>query len=151
MTVASPVEPPQVLVVEDSDEDFDTVHQSYLRSGRAGELARAATGEDCLDMLAGFASAGQLPRLVLLDLNTPGEDGRDALRAIKSHPEWRDLPVVVLTTSSNPRDLASCEEFGANGYYVKPFNFLEHLALVERILSRWLDQPTPDLQKDKRT
>ena len=106
-----------------------------------GELVRAATGDQCIETLHRLSQAGRLPCLVLMDLNTPGGDGRDALQAIKTRAEWKDLPVVILTTSSNPRDLASCQNAGADGYHVKPFDFREHLALVERIFYHWLGQP----------
>lgn len=128
-----------ILVVEDCDEDFDTVREALLRAGLPAVLARALTGEEGLDMLHGLSHAERRPQLVLLDLNTPGCDGRDALAEIKSDPALRSIPVVVLTTSSNPRDRETCDRLGADAYHVKPFLFPEHLALVERIFSRWLD------------
>jgi len=128
-----------ILVLEDCDEDFDTLHQALIRSGRPAELTRAFSGDECLEILEHIAKAGHIPRLVLLDLNTPGGDGRDALREIKADPALKDIPVVTLTTSSNPRDLEICREAGADAYYVKPFHFTEHLALLERIFTRWLD------------
>lgn len=139
---------PLVLILEDCDEDFDTAKESFLNSGLVGELARTTTGDECLDALNCLASSGRLPRLVLLDLNTPAGDGRDALCAIKNEAEWKHIPVVVLTTSSNPKDQQSCESAGADGYYVKPFAFPEHRALLVRLFERWLGLPAAEYRSE---
>ncbi|MFM8332669.1 MAG: response regulator [Candidatus Methylumidiphilus sp.] len=133
-----PIEAP-ILILEDCDEDFDTAWEGFRRAGYAGRLLRAHSGDDCLDLLlAQSGAAGQCPLLVLLDLNTPGRDGRDALREIKADPRLRQLPVIVLTTSANPRDLQLCYESGANAYHVKPVRFPDHLALLQQIFAYWL-------------
>lgn len=133
-----PIEGP-ILILEDCDEDFDTAWEGFRRAGYAGQLLRAHSGDDCLDLLRGPAGTPpQRPLLVLLDLNTPGRDGREALREIKADPRLRQLPVIVLTTSANPRDLQLCYESGANAYHVKPLRFPDHLTLLQQIFSYWL-------------
>ena len=128
-----------ILVVEDSDEDFETVLDAAKRAGVTNEICRAASGEACLQLLRASAyTQNAAPVLILLDLNTPRDDGRDALREIKQDERLRALPLVVLSTSANPRDLAFCYASGANAYHVKPVNHLLHLQVLEQIFGYWL-------------
>ncbi len=76
--------------------------------------------------------------MVLLDLNVPGLDGRGTLLEIKTSPALREVPVVVLSTSSNPADLAFCYRAGVNAYHVKPFLYVEHLHVLDILLRYWL-------------
>ena len=127
-----------VLVVEDSDEDHDTVLEALAGARRPVRTWRAENGERCLALLRGEDGRAVRPALVLLDLNTHGLDGRATLRTIKGDPDLRILPTVVFTTSSNPRDLELCFELGANAFHVKPFDHLEHLELLRAVLDYWL-------------
>lgn len=129
---------PPVIIVEDSEEDFDTVREAVRRAGITAEVLRAKTGGECLDLLRG-ASALR-PAVVLMDLNTPGTDGREALMTIKADASLRAFPVVVFSTSSDPRDLAFCYAVGANAYHVKPVRYPEHLSLVADLLTYWLER-----------
>lgn len=134
--------PAPVLVLEDSDEDFDTVLEAFQAGGFTGEVRRATSGDECLELLseafgADSAPSGR-PAVVLLDLNTPGLDGRDALKIIKGDERLRTLPVVVLTTSSNPKDLELCYETGANAYHLKPVSYPQHLDVLQRVFGYWL-------------
>ena len=72
-------------------------------------------------------------------LNSPGTDGREALRELKSDPGLKTIPVVILTTSSNPRDLKSCYELGANAYHIKPIQYPDHISLLEEIFRYWME------------
>ncbi len=130
-----------VLVVEDSDEDFAAIEEVIRRTGHA-DAVRATTAEKGLAMLRS-ASLAERTAMVLLDLNTPGSDGRDVLRAIKSDASLQAVPVVVLSTSANPRDIGRCYRSGANGYHVKPFDPGEFEGLVEKIIQYWLFTSAP--------
>ena len=128
-----------ILVVEDSDEDFATVLDAAKRVGVTNEIIQATSGEACLHLLrTATENKKTVPALILLDLNTPRDDGRDALREIKQDERLRALPLVVLSTSANPRDLAFCYASGANAYHVKPVNHLLHLQVLEQIFGYWL-------------
>lgn len=127
-----------VLVLEDSDEDFNTLEEAAKRAGIAGCVRRAVTGDACLDLLQGNGHTPLRPSVVLLDLNTPGMDGREALVAIRANPALRDLPIVVLSTSANPRDLAHCYGHGANAYHLKPVRYTDHLQMLSEVFSYWL-------------
>lgn len=132
MNIASP--PGYLLVVEDSDEDFATVLEAARAAGLPHGIRRATTGDECL-RLPGDNERGRRanPSLVLLDLNTPQGDGRHALRGIRQNERLRALPLVVLSTSSNPRDVEYCYAAGANAYHTKPVSYPEHLRTLRAI------------------
>jgi CheY-like chemotaxis protein len=128
-----------VVVVEDSDEDFDTVLTAARLAGIKHEIRRALTGDDCLALLRGDAGhpKGQVA-LVLMDLNTPHGDGRNALEVIHLDAKLHAIPIVVLSTSANPRDVDFCYGNGANAYHVKPVSHGEHLSVLQTVLIYWL-------------
>ena len=141
MSAAAPAR--DVLIVEDSDEDHDTALEALGGTGLAVRTWRAENGERCLHLLAGDVRRPPLrPALILLDLNTHGIGGRETLRAIRQDAALRAVPVVVLTTSSNPRDIALCYALGANAYHVKPFDYPEHLGALRALFDYWLRRAT---------
>jgi CheY-like chemotaxis protein len=128
-----------VLVIEDSDEDFETVLDAARRIGMAGEVRRALNSDEGLEQLHACTAPGaQRHALVLMDLNTPQGDGRDMLRQMQVDSRLRALPVVVLSTSNNPRDVEFCYAHGANAFHVKPVQHAAHLAVVAHIFEYWL-------------
>jgi CheY-like chemotaxis protein len=127
---------PTIIVLEDSDEDYDTVQEAAKQSGLSNLFHRAVNGDECLSVLRNEVMLRST--MVLMDLNTPGMDGRETLAEIKRDPVLRNVPVVVLTTSNNPRDLQYCYVAGANAYHVKPIRYSEHLALLLVVFSYWL-------------
>lgn len=131
-----------ILMVEDSDEDFEAVRWAMRRLGRELPLLRCADGDSALELLRGEgARAGQgalWPALILLDLNLPGTDGREVLAELKQDARLLPIPVVVMTTSSNPLDVADCFAQGANGYFLKPVDFERFTAQMRLLLDFWL-------------
>jgi CheY-like chemotaxis protein len=128
-----------LVVVEDSDEDFDTILTAARLAGIRHEIRRALTGDDCLQLLRGDSGHPRAQfALVLLDLNTPHGDGRNALEQIDTDPQLRAIPLVVLSTSANPRDVDFCYGHGANAYHVKPVSHGEHLLVLQTLLTYWL-------------
>jgi len=127
--------PGNILVLEDSDDDFETVCDAARRAGVTHQLRRAKSGDEFMKILR---QDDYLPEFVLLDLNTAGADGREALRFAKTDARLRSVPFVVLTTSANPRDLGFCYDCGANAYHVKPVRHDEHLGVLGEIFHYWL-------------
>jgi len=125
-----------ILILEDCQEDFDTALEALHGIDLPCQVCRAITGDECLSLLVDAKTIR--PDLVLLDLNTPGIDGREVLRTIKTAQGLKSIPVVVLTTSSNPNDLAACYEFGANAYHLKPVQYPNYLEILELIFKYWL-------------
>jgi CheY-like chemotaxis protein len=133
-----------ILVVDDSDEQFEALRRAFRRIGIANPVRRCGDGDEALDYLfrrGDYAEPASAPRpaVVLLDLNLPGTDGREVLGRMKAEPCLRSIPVVVLTTSSNPGDIRDCYRTGAAGFVIKPVKFDEFLRTVERLKAYWLD------------
>jgi CheY-like chemotaxis protein len=132
---------PSILVVEDNPEDFEAIRRAFAHIGLTPAVVRCETGDEALDYLNGRGRAdGPVPRrpgIVFLDLNLPGTDGRDVLEEIKRTDALRDIPVVVLTTSSNPRDVDACYRAGANSYIEKPSGPEGMRTLLTRLQEYW--------------
>ncbi|GAA5436662.1 response regulator [Deinococcus sp. A31D244] len=128
--------PRPVLVVEDSDEDYQATLWAMQKLERTDLLERCTDGDDALDRLSDRAQSW--PKLVLLDLNMPGTDGREVLAFIRSTPYLRSLPVVILSTSASERDVNDCYQLGANAYLIKPVNFAQYTEQLRITLDFWL-------------
>ncbi len=125
-----------VLVVEDSDEDFDTVIEAARRGQVRNRLLQARSADEARGVLA--ANAANPFAFVLLDCSLPGEDGLSLLNDLRSGPANALLPVVVFTASVNPRDRDAFYAAGANAYHVKQVGFEDCLATLQQIFRYWL-------------
>lgn len=131
-----------VILVADDDEDDRLMARDALdEAGLPHELRFVEDGEELLDYLRGrgrYAEPGSAPRpgLILLDLNMPRKDGREALAEIKGDPDLRKIPVVVLTTSRTDEDVERTYQLGGNSFIVKPVSF-ESLVEIMKTLGRY--------------
>ena len=133
-----------ILLVEDSPEDYHAAVRAFKRAGLQNQLFRCENSEDALDFLYGrgaFSAPEQAPRpgLILLDLNLPGTDGREVLQQVKSTASLRSIPIVVMTTSSDERDVEACYDHGANSYLVKPVELNGLNKAIQRLKDYWFD------------
>jgi CheY-like chemotaxis protein len=134
---------PVLLIVEDSDEYFEVLTRIIDRVSTISlSIHRCIDGDDALDFLRreGLYSdtdARPNPDLMILDLNLPGTDGREVLATVKQTKDLQTIPVVILTTSSNPKDIAACYETGVNTYIVKPMNINELTDSVRTLVDYW--------------
>jgi CheY-like chemotaxis protein len=131
-----------LLVVEDSNEDFEALNRFLSRSSSAISIHRCITGDQALAYLyhtGRYAEPSRAPRpgMILLDLNLPGTDGRDLLCQIKRDDHLKTIPVVVFTTSNNPKDIEACYRKGANSYIIKPVNFNLLKQSVQMVVDYW--------------
>lgn len=122
-----------ILMAEDDADDRLLVREAWHEARIRNELRFVGDGQELLDYLhrrGPFAAPGSAPRpgLILLDLNMPRLDGREALDRIKSDPQLRSIPVIVLTTSDAQEEIRRTYELGANSFISKPVSFQ---ALVE--------------------
>lgn len=134
-----------ILIVEDSEDDFEATQRAFQRANLLNPITHARCGEEALDYLRTQIEAR--PGLILLDLNMPGLDGRKTLQAIKADARLREIPVVVLTTSSDERDIQQCYAAGANTYIQKPVDLDGLFAAIRRLKEYWFEIAL--LPKDK--
>lgn len=130
----------EILSVEDSAADT-TLIRELMRQSRVVPLPHVEfvqDGQEMLDFLRNRADADHLPDLVLLDLNLPRKDGREALREMRRDPRLRAIPVVVLTSSDRPEDVHGCYANAANAYVTKPGDLEGFDAALRQIESFWL-------------
>jgi CheY-like chemotaxis protein len=128
-----------VLYVEDDIDHAELVRRSLSRYARGGRIVHIGDGEAALDYLARIDSDDvDRPGLILLDLRLPKVDGFEVLRTVKSNPRLSDIPVVILTTSSNDGDIERAYEQRANSYLVKPEDFPSLDELMRSLGSYWL-------------
>lgn len=135
-----------VLLVEDSPEDATLARRALARCGVRNPLLVVERGEDALELLApasDLLDEALRPALILLDLNIPGMGGREVLRAIKSRTATSSVPVVILSTSAHPSDLASCYALGANAYHRKHADLEQYQDTMAAICQYWLSMVVP--------
>ena len=137
-----------ILLVEDNPDDVELTIRAFSRSHVANPISVARDGAEALERLHGTDGSTippDLPQLVLLDLQLPKVDGLEVLRRIRSEERTRLLPVVVLTTSREERDLVESYRLGANSYIRKPVDFAEFVEAVQQIGLYWLvlNEPPP--------
>lgn len=126
-----------VLIAEDNDEDYAAFQRIFNRAIGV-PLIRCRDGEDVLNYLTKPPDgAAGWPSLILLDLNMPGVDGREALTRVKTDPQLRSIPTVIFSTSSSPQDVSYCYDHGANGYMTKPVNFMEFEHKLRGAIDYW--------------
>jgi CheY-like chemotaxis protein len=134
---------PSLLIIEDSDEDFEALSQIInLVSTLTLVIHRCIDGDDALDFLDRVGKYCDLrdrsyPDLIILDLNLPGTDGREILATIKQTKNLKTIPIVVFSTSSNPKDIETCYQSGANSYMLKPMNINLLKDSVRMMIDYW--------------
>lgn len=133
-----------ILLVEDSPEDYETAVRGLRKAGFLNQVYHCEDGEEALDFLyrrGNYAEPGKArrPGVIILDLNLPGTDGREVLAKIKRDPKLRTIPVIVLTTSRDERDIRTCYDAGANSYIHKPVRLPEFMRAIERLKTYWFE------------
>ena len=138
----------QVLLIEDNHGDAVLTRRAFKRAKIPNDLMVAETGEKGLSILRREGEHADAPRpdIILLDLNLPFMNGKEFLATVKEDPGLRQIPVIVLSSSSADRDVSGCYSRHANGYITKPVSSDTYDDIVERIESYWfsLMQMPPD-------
>jgi CheY-like chemotaxis protein len=130
-----------ILMADDDEDDRLLAEEAFKESRIRNDLRFVGDGEELMDYLykrGDYEKPGKAPRpgLILLDLNMPKKDGREALEEIKAHESFRHIPVVILTTSRDEADVLRSYNVGANSFIVKPVTF-ESLVEVIRLIGRY--------------
>lgn len=127
-----------ILLVEDNADDAQLTIRTLQKHRLTNALRHVQDGAEALEFLHGPEAPTQRPKLVILDLKLPKIDGFEVLGAIRSHPRTKSIPVVVMTSSKEDKDLAACYELGTNSYVVKPIEFGEFADAVARLGLYWM-------------
>lgn len=136
---------PFVLVADDDPDDRLLIRDAFDERCADHRICFVQDGDELMQFLNGNVGVATpesclgCPDLILLDLNMPLKDGRQALREIKSNPSLRKVPTVVLTTSRDEDDIEECYQWGANSYIIKPSRYSELLDVVESLKKYWVD------------
>jgi CheY-like chemotaxis protein len=133
----------EILLVEDNQDDLDMALRAMRKANLTNRIQAARDGAEALEFVfCEGAFAGRRfespPKVILLDLKLPKVDGMDVLKRIKGDPRTKMIPVVILTSSKEQRDVVESYNLGVNSYIVKPVNFEQFVASVQELGMYWL-------------
>lgn len=133
-----------ILVIEDNSDDVEIIKQTLMKCNVSNNIQICRDGDSALNFLnlldektTSPSPLKQLPKIILLDLNLPGTDGLEVLEEIKSS-NLCDIPVIILTTSRNERDVKQCYNKGANSYICKPDSHTEYEHMFDTFKKWWM-------------
>jgi CheY-like chemotaxis protein len=132
------------VLADDDADDRKLTQDAFMENRLANEFHTVEDGEELLDYLLRRGKyeslkGEPLPGLILLDLNMPRKDGREALKEIKLHPDLRRIPIVVLTTSKAEEDIVRSYDLGVNSYVTKPVTFKSLVELIKVLGRYWFE------------
>ncbi len=138
-----------IFIIEDSDEDFEVLCWALKQAGNTRRIERASRAEEVFarfnlveKTITSPPTPAQRPCLILLDLNLPGVNGRDILSRLRQSDEFGFIPIVVMTTSSNPRDIEACYRLGASGYIGKQLHLEKFVEKIKGLIQYWFNTVT---------
>lgn len=130
-------EPITIVLAEDDDGHATLVERNLRRAGFLNNFVRARDGQDALDLLTGVGEYADKkltgPMLLVLDLKMPRLDGLEVLRVLKSTPTLARIPVIMLTTTDDPREVEKCYELGCSVYILKPIDYEAFIEAIRRL------------------
>lgn len=126
----------EVLLIEDNPDDAELTIRVLKKHHLANNLVHLQDGEEALNFL--FSKCNNTPKLILLDLKMPKVDGIEVLRKIKSDEQKKLIPIVILTSSKEDRDIIDSYQLGVNAYVVKPVEFEKFVEAVAQVGLFWL-------------
>ncbi|WP_417320272.1 response regulator [Emcibacter sp.] len=134
-----------ILLIEDSDDDYEATLRALKKGGNlANPVFRCEHGEEAMDFLMAkgeFEDRKDAPKpgIILLDLNLPGKDGKKILSEIRADPSTHHIPVIILTTSDNEKDVEECYVLGANTFIQKPVKLDSFMDAINHLKEYWLE------------
>jgi CheY-like chemotaxis protein len=130
-------EPILIVLVEDDDGHANLVERNLQRAGLANRIHRLKDGQEALDYVHGkgeyIGSPAPQPMLLLLDIKMPRVDGVEVLRQLKSDPQTAPIPIIMLTTTDDPREIQRCYELGCSVYITKPVDYQAFVEAINRL------------------
>lgn len=133
-----------ILIAEDDRDDRQIIQEALEENKLISDIYFVADGEELINYLfrrGKYSDPETFPKydLILLDLNMPKKDGREALREIKSNPDFKGIPIVILTTSDSKDDIRSSYNIGANSFITKPASYSGFIDTVKTIVNYWFE------------
>lgn len=128
---------PPILLVEDNPMDLDLTLRAFERKRFSNRIDVARDGEEALAFMERWDAGEAPPAVILLDINLPKVNGLEVLRQLKEHPRHRRIPVVMLTSSREDRDLLAAYDLGVNSYIEKPVSFDKFIDVAGQIELYW--------------
>lgn len=128
---------PPILLVEDNPMDLDLTLRAFSKKKFSNTIQIARDGEEALAFMPRWEAGEPLPAVILLDINMPKVNGLEVLKHLKAHPVFRRIPVVMLTSSREDRDLKTAYDLGVNSYIEKPVSFTKFIEVAEHIELYW--------------
>lgn len=132
-----------ILLVEDNPIDIDLTQRAFARRKLIRSIQVARDGAEALAHLARWEAGAPVPMMILLDLKLPKVNGLEVLHRLKTHPKFRSIPIIVLTTSCEEQDIQTAYQLGANSYVVKPVSFDQFTQIAGEIERYWCVLNTP--------
>jgi CheY-like chemotaxis protein len=126
-----------ILIAEDDDGHAELIVEGLRETGLKNQIIRFDNGKDIWDYLVGVHNEGSAQNnteyLVMLDINMPLVDGTEVLRRIKNHENMKNIPVIMLTTTDDPREIEKCYQLGCNVYITKPVEFIKFAETLQKL------------------
>ena len=135
-------DPIVILMADDDDDDYLLTKKALKESKLLNTLVRVADGEELLDSLHGrgkYEGKAVRPGVILLDLNMPRKDGREALKEIKADEKLRNIPVVIFTTSKAEEDIYRTYQLGSSSFITKPVTFENLISVMKTLGAYWFE------------
>lgn len=132
----SPQMPP-IMLVEDNPMDLDLTLRAFSKKRFGNNIQVARDGEEAVAYMARWEAGEPIPAVILLDINMPKISGLEVLRQLKAHERFRRIPVVMLTSSREDRDLKTAYDLGVNSYIEKPVSFAKFMEVADHIELYW--------------
>ena len=126
-----------ILLVEDRSIDIDLMKRAFAKRKLLNPINVARDGEEALALFDRWEAGEPIPICILLDLKMPKVNGLEVLRRLKSHPRFSAIPVIVLTTSTEDRDIEEAYKLGCNSYIVKPVDFDKFIDVTSKVEVYW--------------
>lgn len=126
-----------IMIVEDNPVDLDLSLRAFKKQKFLNPIIIARDGEEAMSFIDKWEKGETKPILILLDIKLPKVSGLEFLKKLKSNPELKSIPVVILTTSSEARDVKEAYEYGANSYILKPVEFEKFIEVASQIDIYW--------------
>lgn len=127
-----------ILLIEDNPMDLDLTMRAFARRNLTNKIVIARDGQEALDLIASWGIDRPRPVVILLDMNLPKVSGLEVLRQLRSNPAFKTIPVVMLTSSNEDKDIQAAYALGANSYIVKPVDFDQFLVVAKNIEVYWM-------------